>query len=397
MIISSILGFFEGRVVLYADADNREKAVRAVVGSGVPSRIHSDKDKGGVFITLSPANAKKIASAIDKSDIIVYINSVCGFKKLCVSCRKRIGFILGAILFVLTLTLSTLFVFNIEIVGADTVSEHEIKAELAKLGVKEGALISGIDRTQTAAKLLQMHPEYAWAALNLNGTTVVLELKEHKDESAPVRENADILVASADGVIKQILVYSGKPAVKIGSSVKKGDILICGYISGSGLQYTQEPLLRFDGARGSVRAEVAEEFCITVPYTETLVEYTDEKRIGVIISFLGHSAAFGKTPKSETDECYYGDQRRVRIFGDVEIPITVKECFKRKRQNTTVQTDAASAKLKAELMAGQELTKRLGEDRLCESDITYSEGDSEITVTVRYLCIREIAEPKAIG
>ena len=102
--------------------------------------------------------------------------------------------------------------------------------------------------------IVSISGEISWAALNVKGTTVTLNVRETALPSDKSDELPPMMVAKKSGVVRSVELYSGKSAVKVGSVVKEGDLLISGFISGNGLQYSDTPGIRYEGASGSVRA-----------------------------------------------------------------------------------------------------------------------------------------------
>ena len=396
MILSNLIGFFVGRAELYAEAEHSEGLIRAITEASVNANALPDSENGGVTVTLSPSDAKKIASALDKSGNIVYINSVCGIKSICINNFKRIGLLIGAVLFIALLSLSTLFVFKVDVVGSELVSKEQIKSELADFGIRVGARLSDIDRAAAASGFMRLHPEYSWAAVNFKGTTVCLELKERESGESAEKDSADILIADFDGVVREVLVYSGKSTVKPGDVVKKGDILINGFISGNGLQYSDDPRLRYDGAAGSVKAEVTDSFQLEVLLVEETAVSAEGKRTGLFFSFMGASVTLGEVVEG-SDHYILSAPKNVMLIGGIELPITYRECVRVESRAQTVVRDTAEAEAQALLRAYEELGERLGEAELTEIDVKKEITENGVTVTVDYGCLREIAVPKDKG
>lgn len=386
-----MIDFFVGRTELYASESDRDRAVRVMTAEGIEAKIRNDGVNGGIFITISPSNAKKIASALDKNGIIVYINSVYGFKDICVKLRKRLGLLIGALLFTLILAMSTEYVFRVEVIGAETVARDAIRSELAELGVRVGARIRDIDRAEAVSAFLRAHPEYSWAAINLKGNAVRLELRERADGESADTELSDLIISGYDGIIREITVYSGKSAVRVGDVVKKGELLVCGYISGSGLQYSDAPLLRFDGASGRILAEVTESVSVSVPYSEEHRSVTNKETVGCVISFLGHSVTLGTV--GNDGDLSLGAERGITVFGSIELPLTYRPCVRSETEAVTVTRDGAEAMIMARTAAYAQLTEKLSGAALTYTEITEEITDIGASVTVRYGAIRDISVP----
>ncbi len=388
-MIGRLVSFCEGKTELYTEAKYRDKLVSIIANENIKSKIISEKENGGIKVILSPQNAKKIAAALDKSNIIVYINSVCGLKAMLVSRCKRVGMLLGVIAFFTLLSLSTMFVFKVEVSGSELISAQDVKAELSDFGIRVGARLSGIDRTAAANRFLQLHPELSWAAINFRGTTVCLELKEKAEPPPQSTEIPDFLVADRDGVVQNVLVYSGKPAVSQNTVVKKGDLLISGYISGSGLQFTDNPQLRYEGAGGKVLALVNESVSESVLLNEVTVTEKRGQRLGVTVEIFGKKIKFGKT-----EEGLPAPEKNLTLWGKIELPITYTESYAVTKTESTAVRDELQAVNEAKSRAYESLSAKLGDAELCQTELIVVSDGEKVTVTVNYVCIRDIAVPK---
>ncbi len=387
-ILSSVIKFFEGRVKIYADDCNKDALLSFFVDNGISAKISSCNEKGGIYTEISPSLLKKIAPALDKLNIMVYIINIYGFKRICSKYGKRYGLLCGFFIFAALLWISTLFVWRIDIIGNELISKEQISAELSEMGVKVGSKISDIDRQTIASYFLKEHPELSWAALNFKGTTVILNLKETESRPDEVTENGPLLVASEGGVIKSILVYEGSAVVKVGTVVKKGDVLITGLISGSGMQITDVPPLRVENAVGSVKAEITRTQEVVIPFSEKFTFSEPGENKGKIISVFGHDFLFGST-----DGAVLESEKNVTFFGVLEIPITVKTYVEQKTVTRSISRENEEARIEAERQLYKKITDSLGDGELTFVKTEYTETETGWTARAQYGCIVEIAVP----
>ena len=389
-MLERIFSYFSGRVELSAEQRQGDELVQLITQTDVKADVSFDHQNGTVKVKTTLSGAKKIAAALDKSDIIVYINSVCGFKASLFSGIKRIGILFGLCIFFSLLSISTLFVFKVEVYGSEKIAAEEIKKELADFGIRVGARVSDIDRTAVSNRFLQIHPELSWAAISFKGTTVCLEIKEKSEAQREQTEKHGILIAKYDGVVKNVLVHSGKGMVSQGAVVKKGDMLISGYISGNGLQYTDNPQLRFEGASGLVMAQISDSITVNLDRTQERVstEKTDKKC--KVFSFFG--IELGKNRIS--GEYTVLPEKNVTVFGIIELPITYREYSEVRTEKETVTYTDEQLLDKAVQTAYEELNIRLANGELLQMEIKEKAYESGVTVTLFYTAIVDIATPK---
>ena len=385
-----IIGLLEGRVRIFADENNREKLVSFFIENGIRAKTEFDSESGGIYTEVSPSLLKKIAPALDKSGIIVYIINICGFKYLKNLLLSRLGLAVGAVIFAAALWLSTLFVWRVEVVGNESLTKDQLRRTLLEYGVKEGAIISDIDEKTVSNAIVSLSGEISWAAVNIKGTTVTLTVRETALSGDKSDELPPMLVAKKSGVVRSVELYSGKPAVKVGTVVKEGDLLISGFISGNGLQYSDTPGIRYEGAGGSVRAEVSETAEIFVPF-----ESENERTVlgdvsGLVLEVFGNRITIGK---AEED----GEARRITFFGEIELPVTYFVAHFSDTVTEKCTYSAEEAALQAEKLIYRKIIELCGDGDLTSVSVSYSEGESGITASARITYVTEIAVGKYIS
>lgn len=145
--------------------------------------------------------------------------------------KRRKTFIAGAVLFVFLFYFMSSFVWSIEVDGNKKISTETIIDRVYQLGVKPGALKYRIDAHDVASKLMLDVNELSWVSVVIKGTKVKIEIAEGVEKPKLVKKDSPCdIVATKDGVIKSIFVKSGLEAVKVGETVKKGQVLISGTV-----------------------------------------------------------------------------------------------------------------------------------------------------------------------
>ena len=76
--------------------------------------------------------------------------------------RRRLGLLLLLALFLTAVTLATMFVWEIRIVGAEELSRPALLRELSELGLSYGAYRPGIDAERLRDEMLLREPRLLW-------------------------------------------------------------------------------------------------------------------------------------------------------------------------------------------------------------------------------------------
>lgn len=171
------------------------------------------------------------------------------------------GFILGLISCIVLIFILSNMVFGIRINGASPATEELVVKELEKLGVKKGAFIFQLDDPETIQKKLTNNiTEITWVGVQLKGTTYQFRVVEKEEPTKVKVLLPQHIVATKDAVITKIYSENGKAAVKVNQLVKKGQLLISGFI-GKEEDKKQIPI----AAEGVVLGETWYESDVAVP------------------------------------------------------------------------------------------------------------------------------------
>lgn len=235
--------------------------------------------------------------------------------------RRRPGIAAGALLFALILYLSSVFIWSVEIKGAEQLDEEEIREQLAVLGCGVGSFIPFIDFYVLCNDYLAQTGDVAWISVNMRGTVAHVELRERiMPEIIEKSTKPANIVAAADGVVQHLEVYSGIAAVKAGDAVKKGQLLISGIIDSIPLGF------RAVRAEGKVIAQTAVMLEVNVPLQTTEKIYTGNTREEKIIKIFGKSINLFIKGRNFYEMCDTIEViSNVTLFDEITLPITMKK------------------------------------------------------------------------
>ena len=133
-----------------------------------------------------------------------------------------------AVFFAVVYTLS-LFVWNVQITGNQTMTDEQVRTALSALGLDSGSLKSSLNLPVLKREAMRSMPELSWITLRLKGSSVFVELRESKQAPDIVpRDTPCNLVASRGGQILRVIAESGQSLVQPGDIVVEGDPLISG-------------------------------------------------------------------------------------------------------------------------------------------------------------------------
>ena len=315
MLLRTIGKFVHGVVRIEISGLVPEKLINLCMAHGIFLwAIIKRHDK--MLVSMYVHNFFEIRPLVRKSQCRVRVVSCSGMPFLWRRLQKRKMLWAGMAAFFFLLNYLSSYIWFVEVTGVKTMPKEKLLAI-----AQEHGLQIGMPKDRLQNKLIEKHlllelPELAWVGISSQGTRVVIEVVE-KTAPLPTDKAPAHIVAVKDGIIVETIALAGEPVVTRGVTVKKGDILIKGFLSepaainqgNSVLQQTASEPIR---AKGIVKARVWYE-----GYGESLLEETMWERTGRYVSTV--NMKFGSweillsKPRSQVFEKYETESQQKRL------------------------------------------------------------------------------------
>ena len=101
--------------------------------------------------------------------------------------KNRWGYFVGILCFVIIISFLSSFVWNINIIGNERVSDATVLAYLENNNLHCGTMWSSVDRDTLSWQMLSEFDEFSWVHINKVGTTAIVEINERR--LAPMPDN----------------------------------------------------------------------------------------------------------------------------------------------------------------------------------------------------------------
>lgn len=188
--------------------------------------------ESGYEMNLFASDFRKLKPYLRKTNSKVTIKEREGFPFFLHRNRKRVLFLIGAMICIFLLYASTFYLWGIEINGNLYCTEEVILENLRTQNIVLGMRKERIDCDAIVQYLREKFDNITWASAYLTGTKLMIHIKENNEveEKFVEREMGRNIVADYDGMITEIMTRSGTPMVHSGDVVKKGDLLVLGII-----------------------------------------------------------------------------------------------------------------------------------------------------------------------
>lgn len=321
-----------------------------------------------------------------KSKMCFRVQKRCGLPFHTRKYRGRAGLLVGTALFFGVLYVLSLYVWDVEIHGAERLTEEQVQSVMEDIGVHPGVLKSEIQAKLMEQQAMAALPELSWIAINQQGSVVEVELKERDVPPDMIPEDQPCnLISTASGQVVRLEIYAGAPAVKVGDAVLKGQMLVNGVVEdalgNSQLQH----------ASGKVYAVTSRTLQVEVPLQQTVTVSTGNtiyrRRISVFGIDFPINVAF------IPEEGYTCQRTKSPLaIGNIKLPATVyTETWSQQIEQSVTLTEAEAAQQAKEQLQQMEQNDLAGvtvlnrrEAARVENNIYYLE--------VLYECEENIAE-----
>lgn len=238
--------------------------------------------------------------------------------------RKRKIFALLIFIILIIIAILSNFVWNIQIEGTEKISKDELIQTLKEEGLSIGKFKPGIETREIINKVRLDRDDIAWIGIEITGTNAIVKVVEAEKKPEIVDEDEYCnIVATKDGVVTKIMAQNGTPLVKNGDLIKKGTVLIGGWLEG---KYTGT---RYVHSNGQVEAKVWYTQKERVYLKETKKEDTGEAKNKYSVNINNFIINFNKRVSKFENYDTIEEAKKIKLFSNFYLPIElVKTTYK---------------------------------------------------------------------
>lgn len=335
---------------------------------------------------------KEICEIAKKTKCKVKIKNKKGFPFFLHKYKKRKIFVILLILFICLMILSSNFVWNVEILEENGEELQNISSDIEEAGLKVGELKNKINTKEIINKIRLKRNDVAWVGIELKGTNAIVKLvkAEKKPEIVDESEYCNI-VSDKSGIITKINAQNGTANVKVGDTVKEGDILINGWMEGkfTGIRYVH--------SKGEIEAKVWYTKSKKILYNTTQIEETGniEEKYGIKIN--NFKINFHKGVSNFEIYDTIETENKFKIFSDFYLPISIIKITNKEQQKIEKQYTVEEAKNIGIQELEQELDNEIEDkDKIVNKNINTYEKEDGVEVYVTYEVLENIGTNEKI-
>ncbi len=390
--MNGIINFLRGNAKIDIYGGNPEQFINNLAGQGIPF-WKFEKPEPGLASVIIPYSYARDAERLKKgtecgievvrrSGLPVFLNKI----------KRRWVLIIGLILCLLAVPAMSLFVWEIEVSGNETVPAGEILSVVEKLGVHIGMLSFSIDQQDIRSRALSELKDLSWLTVNIKGTKAEIKVRERIKKPEIIDEKIPTeIIAEKNGVVTEINVFQGAPLIVVGQTVAKGDVLVSSEMPSikSGTRRVH--------AMGEIYARTWYDFSCEMPLKYDSKVYTGKKAKKFSIIMFGKrinlyfSTGFSNTFCDKIIKC-----ERVILPGGYALPITVntETYVQYEAESCVMDVKEAEDILKKRL--SESLDKIIGEGEKVSVGFETKVSGDIIMVTLHAECIEQIGNLREV-
>lgn len=273
-MLSDIINVIKGTYVLKVEGRYPERLFNIASSKGIYLYDIQKCEDGSTTLSVSKKGGKLLLSLVPEN-LTVTILSKYGLPFFLFRYRYRIVLFLLPVLFLISATVFSSFIWNVEISGGNEKTYPKVLSELKKNGVYVGAVKNKISQYDVKRNCLLNIDNLSWIWVDIKGTTAHVTLHEKTEAPSIIKidEPSDVY-AQESGVIESIQTYCGIPLVENGQVVQKGQMLITGVFKSE----NENIPTYFHHATGKVIARVWKEKEVNIPKKTLIKVPTGRKR-----------------------------------------------------------------------------------------------------------------------
>ncbi|WFR59974.1 sporulation protein YqfD [Anaerocolumna sp. AGMB13025] len=228
----------------------------------------------------------KLKPIAKKTGTIPFIKKRYGFPFLIHKYKKRKGYLAGILLFCTILYILSLYIWDISVLGGHSYTQEAMLKFLKNNRIYIGLQKKNIDCQEIEELIRGTYNDIGWVSAEIKGTRLIIKITETNMPAPAVTATKNChIAASKDCIITHIITRTGTPKVKVGSVVKKGDILVSGVVDIIGdndILLAKKPVIADADVIGKTFYDYKDK--IPINYTQKL--YTGRSKKGYLGSLL---------------------------------------------------------------------------------------------------------------
>lgn len=304
--------------------------------------------------------------------------------------KKRLGIIAGIILSLTFIFIISNFTLKIRITGCNEKLYPEVYSVLEINGIYPGQYIPSMDFDTIEQNIVLAIKDIAWVSIRNSGGIITVNVNEVTKRPDMIRNRLPSnVIADKDAQIINMEVYAGESKVQIGEGVKKGDLLISGFVANS------EGKSAYYYSQGIIIGQYRENFCVSQNFNENIKIESDETMRRRYINFFALKIPISLKSKPKGEFVY--DEKNSNInFLNIKLPLGI--CNASYKPYNTVNKTYDDKEVNDILNKKVEVYEKnfLSDTKIITKNLKVTKDKDKITYNIDYIVQGEIGKTTEI-
>lgn len=275
---------------------------------------------GVIYVKIYPYSYEKVNDIATKTKCKLEIIEKNGVPFVIKRYRHRKIFAILTAAVVTAITITNLFVWQVDIIGEFSIPIEEIKELLNEENIKVGVLKKDIDIDACKLNISLKRDDIAWLGISIKGTKVTVEIVEKTlAEEDKYQGTVGNIISDKEGIVEKIYVAEGTAMVKKGEIVDKGSLLI------SGLVNSELSESRYVRASGEVTLRTTYIEKTKIPFEKDLVTKTGQVKKYYKLKINNYVINLGNKVTNFEKYDTISQEKVFSLFGKIKTPLSLVE------------------------------------------------------------------------
>ena len=313
--------------------------------------------------------------------------------------RRRYALLAGLIACIALLIVNSLFIWDFEVSGNDTVPDEKILRVLAENGVRRGTFVHSFRSQDLCNHALLDLPELSWLTVNVRGCRAYVVVREREQPPEIINHRSPTnIVSKRAALVTRVLALDGCAMVQKDAIVQKGQLLISGVAEISDVMQPSAST-RFLAGKGEVWGRTWHELSVKIPLTYEAKCYTGAEKHEYALLWGEKRLKFQKDSSNIGVNCdKIIHQTKWRLFGTIALPVTWETETYLPYETQAFTRTREQAETMGRSVLNQQLAALLGETgSVTSTQFTTKQQGQMLTVTMSAECLEQIGEEVPIS
>lgn len=364
-----------------------EQLLNLCAMSGISFWSAKPEDEFTLQITIHKESLDQVQALAERVQCTLKVQGKKGAPFFLRRFRKRYTLLAGLVISMFALLCSSLFIWEFEVTGNETISSAQILNILEEEGVGIGTYWPSLVSDSIRSKVLVKIPELSWMTVNVRGSRAEVIVRERvlKPELVHDKEVTHVL-AEKSGIVTEMRVYRGTPLVKPGDTVVSGDVLVSATVRSA---LAPERNVR---AMADVYARTWYEITSACPMETAVKQYSGKKKTKTALVIGDKRINFYLSGGIIEDSCDKIIKETKLALGDVfSLPVMLVQEQYEFYDTVASEVDLNSKRRDMEETLASHLAAEIGgSGEIVSTAFSAAEKNGLLYVTLRAECIEQI-------